>query len=32
MEFAFSFVGVAFGLTCIIVLKEVESRRLLGYE
>ena len=32
MEFAFFFVGVAFGLTCIMVLEEVDSRRVLGYE
>lgn len=31
MEFAFFFAGVAFGLTCIIVLEEVESRRVLEY-
>lgn len=32
MEFAFFFVGVAFGLACIIVLEEVELQRRIGNE
>lgn len=32
MEFTFFFIGVAFGLACIIVLEKVESRRGAGYE
>lgn len=30
MEFVFFFAGVAFGLTCIIVLEEVELQRRIG--